>query len=116
MSSLPRYGDRVARYMERQPNAAATVQFDWHDGISHWDGIGGSPLHPVVPSRCTPPPPRRLQVLSVGGNDARIRFLQSTNPDVIAQLMVTDGLVANLRRVIEIIRSEVTPNIILVYV
>lgn len=56
------------------------------------------------------------QVLSVGGNDARIRFLQSRNPDVITQLMVTDGLVANLRRVIEIIHSEVTPNIILVYV
>lgn len=57
-----------------------------------------------------------LQVLSVGGNDARIRFLQSRNPDVITQLMVTDGLVANLRRVVEIIRSEVTPNVILVYV
>lgn len=56
-----------------------------------------------------------LQVLSVGGNDARARFLQSLNPDVITQLMITDGLVANLRGLIEIIRSEITPNIILVY-
>lgn len=56
------------------------------------------------------------QVLSVGGNDARIRFLQSRNPDVITELMVTDGLVANLRRVVEIIHSEITPNIIIVYV
>ena len=59
---------------------------------------------------------RSRQVLSVGGNDARVRFLQSLNPDVITDLMVTDGLVANLRRVIEFIRAEVTPNIILVYV
>lgn len=56
------------------------------------------------------------QVISIGGNDARIRFLQSRNPDVITELMVTDGLVANLKRVVEIIRSEVTPNIILIYV
>ena len=52
----------------------------------------------------------------MGGNDARVQFLQSLNPDVITDLMVTDGLVANLRRVIEFIRAEVTPNIILVYV
>lgn len=56
------------------------------------------------------------QVLSIGGNDARIRFLQSRNPDVITELMLTDGFVANLRRVIETIRAEITPNIILVYV
>lgn len=55
-------------------------------------------------------------MLSVGGNDARIRFLQSPNPDVITRLMVTDGLVANLRRVIETIRAEITQNIIVVYV
>ncbi|CAM9159586.1 unnamed protein product, partial [Hapterophycus canaliculatus] len=55
-------------------------------------------------------------VLSIGGNDARIRFLQSRNPDVITELMITDGFVANLRRVIETIRAEITPNIILVYV
>lgn len=30
--------------------------------------------------------------------------------------MVNDGLVASLRRLVEIIKSEVTPNIILVYV
>lgn len=55
-------------------------------------------------------------MLSVGGNDARIRFLQSRDPDEITRLMVSDGLVANLRRVVEIIRADVTPNIILVYV
>lgn len=56
------------------------------------------------------------QVLSIGGNDARIRFLESRNPDVITSLMITDGFVANLRRVIETIREEITPNIIVVYV
>eukprot|EP00752_Nemacystus_decipiens_P010152 g9048.t1 len=55
-------------------------------------------------------------VLSVGGNDARLRFLSSLNPDVITELMITDGFVANLRRVIETIRADVTPNIIIVYV
>ncbi|CAM9665955.1 unnamed protein product [Ectocarpus sp. 12 AP-2014] len=55
-------------------------------------------------------------VLSIGGNDARIRFLQSRNPDVVTELMTTDGFVANLRRVVETIRAEITHNIILVYV
>lgn len=56
------------------------------------------------------------QVLSVGGNDARLRFMQSLNPDVITELMIKDGFVASLRRVIETIRAEITPNIIIVYV
>ena len=56
------------------------------------------------------------QVLSVGGNDARLRFLNSLNPDVITELMITDGFVANLRRLIEAIRAQITPNIIIVYV
>lgn len=55
-------------------------------------------------------------MLSIGGNDARIRFLQSRNPDVVTELMITDGFVANLRRVVETIRAQITPNIILVYV
>ncbi|CAM9888599.1 unnamed protein product [Ascophyllum nodosum] len=55
-------------------------------------------------------------VLSIGGNDARVRFLQSRDPDVVTELMVNDGLVANLRRLIEFIKAEVTSNIILVYV
>lgn len=59
---------------------------------------------------------RLLQVLSVGGNDARVRFLNSLNPDVITELMITDGFVANLRRVVETIRTEITPNVIIVYV
>ncbi len=70
--------------------------------------------------RSRPPPhaspPRRRQVLSVGGNDARMRFLNSFSPDVITELMITDGFVANLRRVVETIRAEITPNIIIVYV
>lgn len=57
-----------------------------------------------------------MQVLSVGGNDARLRFYDSINPDVITELMMTDGFVANLRRVIETIRAEITPNIIIVFV
>lgn len=55
-------------------------------------------------------------MLSVGGNDARLRFLNSLNPDVVTELMLTDGFVANLRRIVETIRAEITPNIIIVYV
>ncbi|CAM9130475.1 unnamed protein product [Choristocarpus tenellus] len=55
-------------------------------------------------------------VLSIGGNDARVRFLQSRDPRKIANLMVSDGIISNLHRLIEIIQTEVTPNIILVYV
>ena len=45
-----------------------------------------------------------------------MRFLNSFSPDVITELMITDGFVANLRRVVETIRAEITPNIMIVYV
>ncbi|CAM9682723.1 unnamed protein product [Discosporangium mesarthrocarpum] len=55
-------------------------------------------------------------VLSIGGNDARARFLQSRDPKKIAEMMVSDGFVDNLHKLIETIKEEITPNIILVYV